>query len=84
MIASISNLPVIGVPIETKALGGRDSLYSIVQMPDGVPVATVGIGKSKNAAILAIKIMGRIDISKQIQKENREKVDKQRKGINYY
>ena len=79
MIASISNLPVIGVPIETKALGGRDSLYSIVQMPDGVPVATVGIGKSKNAAILAIKIMGLIDISKQIQKENREKVDKQRK-----
>ena len=79
MIASISNLPVIGVPIETKALGGRDSLYSIVQMPDGVPVATVGIGKSKNAAILAIKIMGMVDISKQIQKENREKVDKQRK-----
>ena len=79
MIASISNLPVIGVPIETKALGGKDSLYSIVQMPDGVPVATVGIGKSKNAAILAIKIMGLIDISKQIQKENREKVDKQRK-----
>ena len=71
-------MPVIGVPIETKALGGLDSLYSIVQMPDGVPVATVGIGKSKNAAILAIKIMGLIDISKQIQKENREKVDKQR------
>ena len=81
MIASISNLPVIGVPIETKALGGRDSLYSIVQMPDGVPVATVGIGKSKNAAILAIKIMGLVDISKQIQKENREKVDKQREDI---
>lgn len=79
MIASISNLPVIGVPIETKALGGRDSLYSIVQMPDGVPVATVGIGKSKNAAILAIKIMGLVNISKQIQKENREKVNKQRK-----
>ena len=78
MIASISNLPVIGVPIETKALGGRDSLYSIVQMPDGVPVATVGIGKSKNAAILAIKILGLVNISKQIQKENREKVDKQR------
>ena len=48
MMASISNLPVIGVPIETDALGGKDSLYSIVQMPDGVPVATVGIGKSKN------------------------------------
>lgn len=66
------------MPIETKALGGRDSLYSIVQMPDGVPVATVGIGKSKNAAILAIKIMGMVDISKQIQKKNREKVDIQR------
>ena len=85
MIASISNLPVIGVPIETTALGGRDSLYSIVQMPDGVPVATVGIGKSKNAAILAIKIMGMVDISKQIQKENREKVDEQRnKDVHYF
>ena len=51
-------------------------------MPDGVPVATVGIGKSKNAAILAIKIMGMVDISKQIQKENREKVKKQREVEN--
>ena len=82
MIASISNLPVIGVPIETDALGGKDSLYSIVQMPDGVPVATVGIGKSKNAAILAIKIMGLIHISKQIQEENKNKVKEQRKQVN--
>ena len=68
--------------IETKALGGKDSLYSIVQMPDGVPVATVGIGKSKNAAILAIKIMGLIHISKQIQEENKNKVKKQRDQVN--
>lgn len=57
MIESISNLPVIGVPIETKVLRGKESFYYIVQILNGVPVATVGIGKSKNAAILAIKIM---------------------------
>ena len=60
MLASITSLPVIGVPIPTKHLGGQDSLYSIVQMPDGVPVATVGIGKSKNAAILAMRILNLI------------------------
>lgn len=57
MAASLTPLPVIGVPIETKALGGVDSLYSIVQMPSGIPVATVAINGATNAAILAAKIM---------------------------
>jgi phosphoribosylaminoimidazole carboxylase len=81
MVASITNLPVIGVPIETKALGGQDSLYSIVQMPDGVPVATVGIGKSKNAAILAFKILGRFDIINKLKGENITKVFRQRDDV---
>ncbi len=57
MAAALTVLPVIGVPIETHALGGVDSLYSIVQMPSGIPVATVGIGAAVNAAILAAKII---------------------------
>lgn len=57
MIAAFSPLPVIGVPIHTKSLGGKDSLLSIVQMPAGVPVATVAIGGGKNAGILAIQIL---------------------------
>lgn len=58
MVASITTLPVIGVPVPTKHLSGEDSLFSIVQMPAGVPVATVGIGNSKNAALLALRILG--------------------------
>jgi 5-(carboxyamino)imidazole ribonucleotide mutase len=58
MLASYTTLPVIGVPVKTSALGGVDSLYSIVQMPNGVPVATVAIGKAKNAGLLAIRILG--------------------------
>lgn len=57
MAAALTVLPVIGVPIETKALGGVDSLYSIVQMPSGIPVATVAINGAANAAILAAKIL---------------------------
>ena len=57
MVASLTDLPVIGVPIESKTLKGIDSLLSIVQMPGGVPVATVAIGGAKNAALLAIKIL---------------------------
>lgn len=57
MAAALTVLPVIGVPIETKALGGVDSLYSIVQMPSGIPVATVAINGATNAAILAAKIL---------------------------
>ncbi len=57
MTASFTTLPVIGVPIQTKTLNGVDSLYSIVQMPPGVPVATVAIGGAKNAGLLAIQIL---------------------------
>jgi len=57
MLAAYTTLPVIGVPVKTTALGGLDSLYSIVQMPNGVPVATVAIGKAKNAGLLAIRML---------------------------
>lgn len=57
MCAAIFNLPVIGVPIYTKSVGGVDSLYSIVQMPSGIPVATVAIDGAANAGILAAKIL---------------------------
>jgi len=58
MAAAISELPVIGVPVKSSALGGQDSLLSIVQMPAGVPVATVAINGAKNAGILAAQILG--------------------------
>ena len=58
MTASLTHLPVIGVPIPSKHLNGLDSLLSIVQMPYGVPVATVAIGNAKNAALLALRILG--------------------------
>lgn len=61
MIASYTPLPVIGVPIPSKHLAGVDSLYSIVQMPAGVPVASVAIGGGKNAGILAAQILGSHD-----------------------
>lgn len=57
MIAALSPLPVIGVPVQSKALNGLDSLLSIVQMPGGVPVATVAINGAKNAGILAAQII---------------------------
>lgn len=57
MTAALFQLPVIGVPIMTKGLGGLDSLYSIVQMPSGIPVATVAINGSVNAALLAVKML---------------------------
>ena len=57
MCAALTPLPVIGVPIKTSDLGGVDSLYSIVQMPAGIPVATVAINGAKNAGILATKIL---------------------------
>ena len=61
MLAAMCPLPVIGVPIHTKALGGVDSLYSIVQMPSGIPVATVAIDGAANAGILAAKILATSD-----------------------
>ena len=57
MVASLTPLPVIGVPVATRHLQGVDSLYSIVQMPAGIPVATVAIGNAKNAGLLAVQIL---------------------------
>ena len=61
MCAAIFPMPVIGIPMHTTSLGGRDSLYSIVQMPTGIPVATVAINGGANAAILAAKILATSD-----------------------
>ena len=58
MVASLTQLPVIGVPVESNSLKGLDSLFSIVQMPGGVPVATVAIGGGRNAGLLAVQILG--------------------------
>ncbi|RFU60595.1 5-(carboxyamino)imidazole ribonucleotide mutase [Bacillus sp. V59.32b] len=81
MTASKTTLPVIGVPVQTKALNGMDSLLSIVQMPGGVPVATVAIGKagSINAGLLAAQILGSHDSTvaeklEAMRNETREKV----------
>jgi 5-(carboxyamino)imidazole ribonucleotide mutase len=57
MVAALSPLPVIGVPVSTRQLSGIDSLYSIVQMPKGIPVATVAIGNADNAGLLAVQIL---------------------------
>ncbi len=61
MVASLTPLPVVGVPVESKALKGLDSLLSIVQMPAGVPVATVAIGGGRNAGLLAVEILAASD-----------------------
>lgn len=61
MLASVTELPVIGVPVPLSQLDGLDSLLSIVQMPAGIPVATVSIGGAKNAALLALRILGTAD-----------------------
>ncbi len=95
MVASITTLPVIGVPVKLKTMDGLDSLLSIVQMPAGVPVATVAINNAKNAGILAAQILGTSneEIAEKIQefkdkmKEEVEKkaevVEKGRKIIGY-
>lgn len=78
MVASITTIPVIGVPIKTSGLDGLDSLMSIVQMPAGVPVATVAINGAKNAAILACQILAlkyqkialRIEANRRVMKKN--------------
>ena len=81
VVASLTSLPVIGVPIETAALGGMDSLLSTVQMPPGVPVATVAIGPggAKNAAFLALRILGLSD--KKIQTKLEQYRDAQAEKI---
>jgi 5-(carboxyamino)imidazole ribonucleotide mutase len=61
MVAALTPLPVIGVPVMTRTLSGIDSLYSIVQMPRGIPVATVAIGNAQNAGLLAVQILGSHD-----------------------
>jgi 5-(carboxyamino)imidazole ribonucleotide mutase len=61
MVAALSPLPVIGVPVSTRQLSGVDSLYSIVQMPKGIPVATVAIGNADNAGLLAVQILASHD-----------------------
>ena len=63
MVASLTSLPVIGVPVPLAQLDGMDSLLSIVQMPSGVPVATVGIGQARNAGLLALRILSLEDSS---------------------
>ena len=70
MCAAIFPMPVIGIPMHTTSLGGRDSLYSIVQMPSGIPVATVAVDGAENAGILAAQILGVYDeaISNKLQK----------------
>lgn len=63
MVASLTTLPVIGVPVPLKHLDGLDSLLSIVQMPAGVPVATVGVGNARNAGLLAVRILAASDMA---------------------
>ncbi len=61
MVAALTTLPVIGVPVQSRALSGVDSLHSIVQMPAGIPVATVAIGNGANAGLLAVQILATAD-----------------------
>lgn len=79
MVAAMTLLPVIGVPIQSRALSGLDSLYSIVQMPGGVPVASMAIGTSgaKNAALYAIQILALADTSlvEKLKKYRKEAAD---------
>ena len=76
MVASLTPLPVIGVPVTTRNLQGVDSLYSIVQMPAGIPVATVAIGNAKNAGLLAVQILA------SHQPDLLEKVQQYRQSLN--
>jgi 5-(carboxyamino)imidazole ribonucleotide mutase len=75
MVASLTPLPVIGVPVMTRTLQGVDSLYSIVQMPAGIPVATVAIGNATNAGLLAVQILASHD------RELLEKVKQYRQNL---
>ena len=78
MVAAMTSLPVIGVPVKLKELDGLDSLLSIVQMPGGVPVATVGINNAKNAGLLAAKILGikHVEIAQKLE-ENTQQIKEQ-------
>ncbi len=78
VVAGMTTVPVIGVPIQTKALGGMDSLLSIVQMPGGIPVATMAINGSKNAALLAVEIFALTDegLSEKLSRYRQEQTQK--------
>lgn len=80
MTAAHTTLPVIGVPVKTSTLSGLDSLYSIVQMPPGVPVATVAIGKAGNAALLAIRMlsMGDENLAEKLDEYHEQMADESR------
>lgn len=84
MVAANTTVPVIGVPIKTSTLNGVDSLLSIVQMPGGVPVATVGINGGLNAGLLALQILGITDreISKKLEAYRLEQAEDVRKNHN--
>ncbi|MDI6878735.1 MAG: 5-(carboxyamino)imidazole ribonucleotide mutase [Desulfitobacteriaceae bacterium] len=93
VVAGVTSLPVIGVPIMSGALDGVDALYAIVQMPPGVPVATVGIGAARNAGLLAVQMLGvgdddlrqamrayRVRMAEEVEKKDqviREKLEEQ-------
>ena len=82
MTAALTSLPVLGVPVESKALSGQDSLYSIVQMPAGIPVGTLAIGKAGaiNAALLAVRILAtsRPELRKKLKDYQHEQARKVR------
>jgi 5-(carboxyamino)imidazole ribonucleotide mutase len=86
MLASVTALPVIGVPVPLKYLDGMDSLLSIVQMPAGVPVATVAVGNARNAGLLAVRILAATDPALQermteFQAELRRKAEEKGKSV---
>ncbi len=82
MVACLTTLPVIGVPVETKTLKGLDSLLSIVQMPKGVPVATVAINNSENAGLLALRILGvQTKVSAELAKSSTKDLEKLEKKM---
>ena len=89
MLAAVTPLPVIGVPVPLKYLDGMDSLLSIVQMPAGVPVATVGVGNARNAGLLAVRMLAMsdaalqarvLDFQAELKKTAQEKGDVVRRG----
>jgi len=85
MLASVTPLPVIGVPVPLENLGGMDSLLSIVQMPAGVPVATVAVGNARNAGLLAVRILAASDETlrqKMVDFQAELKASAQAKGAN--
>ena len=77
-VAALTTLPVIGVPVKSRALGGFDSLLSMVQMPPGIPVATVGVDGARNAGLLAVEIMAlaNTDLTNRLEAFRRKQVEK--------